>query len=92
MLRPVFIPGVISVAFYKRRPSRRQIALGLVATIVLSGLLGYIQDAGTSRVWLNVALAAVGGVVIYFAILAYLIYRYQPRHRQTTAPNPASRT
>ena len=80
----------MSIAFYKRRPSRKQIALGLVATIVLSGLLGYIQDAGTSRVWLNVTLAAIGGVVIYLAILAYLIYRYQPRHRQPTEPSPAN--
>lgn len=88
----MFIPGVMSIAFYKRRPSRKQIALGLVATIALSGLLGYIQDAGTSRVWLNVALAAIGGVVIYLAILAYLIYRYQPRHRGTNAPSPASRS
>ena len=89
MLRPVFIPGVISVAFYKRRPSSVQIILGLAATIALSALLGYIQDAGTSRVWLNMTEAAIGGVIIYLAILAYLIYRYQPR-RLRNAPAPTS--
>jgi hypothetical protein len=88
----VILPGVISLAFYKRRPSPLQIALGLVATIALSGLLGYIQDVGTSRVWLNVAAAIVGGVVLYVAILAYLLYRYQPRHAKHNAPTetPAS--
>jgi drug/metabolite transporter (DMT)-like permease len=75
----VILPGVISLVFYKRRPSRLQIALGVIATVVLSGLLGYVQDAGTSRVWLNVTAAIIGGVVLYVAILAYLLYRYQPR-------------
>jgi hypothetical protein len=76
----MILPGVISLAFYRRRPSLLQIALGLLATIGLSGLLGYIQDAGTSRVWINVVEAVVGGVVLYVAILVYLWYRYLPRH------------
>lgn len=76
----MILPGLVSLAFYRRRPSRIQIALGLAFTVAVSALLGYIQDAGTSRVWLNVALAIVGGVVLYVAILAYLIYRYLPRH------------
>ncbi len=87
----MILPGLISIAFYKRRPSRLQVALGLVATALLSALLGYIQDEGTSRVWLNVALAIVGGVLLYVAILAYLLYRYQPRHPAQAPPaeNPA---
>jgi hypothetical protein len=88
----MILPGLISAVFYRRRPSALQIGLGLVFTVVLSGLLGYIQDVGTSRVWENVALAIVGGVVLYVAILAYLVYRYFPkrsiaRGQPTTAPS-----
>jgi uncharacterized BrkB/YihY/UPF0761 family membrane protein len=75
----MILPGLISAVFYRRRPSALQISLGLVFTIVLSGLLGYIQDVGTSRVWDNVVLAIVGGVILYVAILALLIYWYFPR-------------
>ena len=88
----MILPGLISAAFYRRRPGALQISLGLVFTVVLSGLLGYIQDAGTSRVWENVALAIVGGVILYVAILAYLVYRYFPRRAMAgkpQAPSPA---
>lgn len=74
----MILPGLVSAAFYRRRPSRLQIALGIAFTVVVSGLLGYWQDAGTSRVWTNVAIAAAGGLVLYLAILAYLWYRYFP--------------
>jgi len=88
----VILPGLISAAFYRRRPSGLQISLGLAFTIVLSGLLGYIQDVGTSRVWENVALAIVGGVILYVAILAYLVYLYFPKRAKaeeqpTTSPS-----
>jgi uncharacterized membrane protein YeaQ/YmgE (transglycosylase-associated protein family) len=76
----MIIPGLISVAFYRRRPTTVQIVLGLVFTIVVSGLLGYWQDYGTSRVWENTLLAVVGGVVLYVAVLLYLLYRYFPKH------------
>ena len=75
----MILPGLVSVAFYRRRPTTWQIVLGLVFTIVVSALLGYWQDYGTSRVWENTILAAVGGVVLYVAILAYLVYRYFPK-------------
>ena len=81
----MILPGLISVAFYRKRPSRWQIALGTGFTIVVSGLLGYLQDAGTSRVWENVALAIVGGVVLYAAILAYLVYVYLPKREAVAA-------
>jgi hypothetical protein len=82
----MFAPGLISAVFYRRRPSRGQIALGVAFTVAVSGLLGYIQDAGTSRVWENVALAIIGGVIIYVAILAYLVYVYFPKRERRTAP------
>jgi hypothetical protein len=82
----VFAPGLISAVFYRRRPTRLQVALGVAFTVVVSGLLGYIQDAGTSRVWENVALAIIGGVVIYVAILAYLVYVYLPKRERLAAP------
>jgi len=82
----VFAPGLISAVFYRRPPTRLQIALGIAFTVVVSGLLGYLQDAGTSRVWENVALAVVLGVILYVAILAYLVYVYFPKRAKVPAP------
>jgi zinc transporter ZupT len=82
----MFAPGLISAVFYRRRPTTLQIALGIAFTIVVSGLLGYIQDVGTSRVWENVALAIIGGVVIYVVILAYLVYFYFPKQEKISTP------
>ena len=76
----MILPGLISVAFYRRRPSTTAIALGLVFTVVVSALLGYWQDYGTSRVWENTVLAAVGGVILYVVILVILLYFYFPKH------------
>ncbi len=84
----MILPGLISAAFYRRRPSRLQIALGVAFTIVVSALLGYWQDMGTSRVWLNVALAIIGGLALYGAILVYLLYRYFPSHAGAPGPPP----
>jgi len=85
----VFAPGLIAAVFYRRRPSRVQVALGVTFTVVISGLLGYIQDAGTPRVWENVVLAIILGMVLYSAILAYLVYVYFPRReRGSTPPEP----
>jgi hypothetical protein len=88
----MILPGLISAVFYRRRPSALQISLGFVFTVVLSGLLGYIQDVGTSRVWENVALAIIGGVILYVAILAYLIYRYFPRRAMAGQPRASSQS
>jgi FtsH-binding integral membrane protein len=90
------LPGLISVAFYRSRPTASQVTLGLVFTIAVSGLLGYIQDYGTMRVWENTILAIILGLVLYFAILAYLWYVYFPKHeasrlgsnRPPSSPNP----
>jgi uncharacterized membrane protein YeaQ/YmgE (transglycosylase-associated protein family) len=88
----MFAPGIISLAFYKRRPSRVQVILGLVATIVLSALLGYISPGGPIGQTASVILAMVGGVILYVVILAVLVYWYQPRHAKSsmaTSPAPA---
>lgn len=86
----MILPGLISVAFYRRRPTALQIALGVVFTVVVSGALGYWQDAGTSRVWENVTVAILGGIVLYVAILLYLVYVYLPKRARTAvAPAPA---
>jgi len=88
----MFVPGIISLAFYKRRPSRVQVILGLVATIVLSALLGYISPSGSLGQVGSVILAVVGGVILYVVILAVLLYWYQPRHakpRTQAPPTPA---
>ena len=90
---PMFVPGIISLAFYKRRPSRVQVILGLVATVVLSALLGYISPGGPIGQTGSVILAMVGGVILYVVILAVLVYWYQPRHAKppmatSSAPSP----
>jgi hypothetical protein len=82
----MFAPGLISAVFYRRPPTRLQIALGIAFTVVVSGLLGYIQDAGTSRVWENVALAIILGVALYVGILAYLVYVYFPKRAKPPTP------
>ena len=79
-------PGLISAIFYRRPPSRVQIALGSAFTIVVSGLLGYLQDMGTSFVWANTVIAIVGGLILYFAILAYLVYVYFPKRAKADSP------
>lgn len=84
----MILPGLISIAFYRKRPTSMQIALGLAFTVVVSGLLGFWQDYGTSRVWENTALAIAGGVILYVAILVYLVYRYFPKHR-VEPPQPS---
>jgi len=86
----MFAPGIISLAFYKRRPSRLQVILGLVATIVLSALLGYILPSGPLGQVGSVILAVVGGVVLYVVILAVLLYWYQPRHAKPPMPKPTA--
>ncbi len=87
----VFAPGLISAVFYRRRPTSLQIGLGVGFTIILSGLLGYIQDVGTSRVWGNVALAIILGLALYVAILAYLLYVYFPKQEKlASSPQPQS--
>jgi uncharacterized BrkB/YihY/UPF0761 family membrane protein len=63
--------------------------LSLTFTIVVSGLLGYWQDYGTSRVWENTIFAIVGGVILYVAILAYLVYWYLPKHARAKIPSSA---
>ena len=88
-------PGIISLAFYKRRPSRVKVILGLIATIVLSALLGDISPNDGIGQLGSVILAVIGGVILYVMILAYLIYRYQPRHAKPpmqTSSKPTLKT
>jgi hypothetical protein len=84
----MILPGVVALAFYKRRPTALEVALGLVFTVVLSAVLGYISPAGPLTRFGSVVIAIIGGVVIYVAILAYLIYSYQPRHAPAAVAEP----
>jgi hypothetical protein len=86
----MFAPGLIAAVMYRRRPTSLQIGLGVAFTVAVSALLGYVQDAGTSRVWNNVALAVVGGIVLYLAILAYLLYVYFPKREKLAATSQPS--
>jgi len=85
---PVILPGLIPLVFYKRRPSVSQLVLGLFATIVLAALLGYVSPGGPLGVEGSVIVAVVGAVVLYAAIMAYLYYRYYPRHAASVLPSP----
>jgi hypothetical protein len=86
----MILPGLISLAFYKRRPSGVQIGASLAATVALSALLGFISPPGPLTQLGSVIVAIVGGVALYLAILAYLLYRYQPRHAgASVATQPA---
>ncbi|MGI0072012.1 MAG: hypothetical protein ACRECT_08130 [Thermoplasmata archaeon] len=87
----MILPGLVSIVFYRRRPTKVQIGLGLGFTVVFSALLAYFQAQGTWWLWWDIAAAVVGGVILYVAILAYLLYKYQPRHAGlTVAAPPAS--
>ncbi len=85
----MFAPGIISLAFYKRRPSLVQVILGLVATVVLSALLGYVSPGGPLGQVGSVIVAVLGGVILYVLILVGLLYWYQPRHAKPPIPTPA---
>jgi len=87
----MFAPGIISLAFYKRKPSMAQVILGLVATVVLSALLGYISPSGPLSQVGSVIVAVVGGVILYVVILAYLLYWYQPRHAKPPMSTPPAK-
>src|SRR2546425_11253468 len=85
---PMFVPGIISLAFYKRRPSRVQVILGLVATIGLSALLGYISPGGPLGQVGSILLAVRRGGVPYAVNFAVTLYRHQPRHRKQPMTTP----
>ena len=86
----MFAPGIISLAFYKRRPSLVQVILGLVATVVLSALLGYVSPGGPLGQVGSVIVAVLGGVILYVLILVGLLYWYQPRHAKPPMPKPTA--
>jgi hypothetical protein len=85
----MILPGLVSLAFYKKRPSPVQVTLGLAVTAVLSALLGYVSPGGPLGRDGSVVVAIVGGVILYGVILAVLLYWYQPRHAAPpTGPPP----
>jgi hypothetical protein len=83
------LPGLVSIAFYRRRPTGLQVAAGIAVTVVVSGFLGAIFPTGPLTRLGSIILAIVGGVALYVAILAYLVYVYQPMKAQRAAA-PAS--
>ena len=85
----MILPGLVSLAFYKRRPSNLEVVVGMIVTIALSAVLGYVSPGGPLGQLGSVVVAVIGGLLLYFGILAYLIYRYQPRHARSTVASPA---
>jgi hypothetical protein len=86
----MMFPGLISLVFYRRWPSRLQIVLGLVPTVLLCGVLGYVSPTGGIGRDGTIALAVVGGVLLYFAILAYFYVRAQARRANPGPQVPPS--
>ena len=84
----MMLPGLIPLAFYKRKPTAAQVVLGLASTVVLSVFLGYISPAGPIGRLGSVVLAIVGAVLLYVAILWDLRYVYHPKHAQASATAP----
>lgn len=81
----MMLPGLISIAFYRKRPTSAQISWGLLFTVVASGLIGYFQLYGTPRAWENALLAIFFGVLLYAGILFYLVYFYIPKMERVRA-------
>ncbi len=87
----MMLPGLISLAFYKRRPKLGQVLLGFVSTVVLSALLGYpfpgnpLSHGGTI---LGPLSAAITGAILYFAVVAYFYYRYRQKLPEATEGAP----
>jgi hypothetical protein len=75
----MMLPGLVSLAFYRRRPKSGQIVLGAAFTVVASAALGYFSPGGPLGQLGSVIVAVVGGVAIYFGILLYLYTRYGTR-------------
>jgi uncharacterized protein (DUF2062 family) len=56
--------------------------LGLVATVLLSAVLGYFSPVTFFGTLGSILAAIAGGVILYFVILAVLVYWYQPRRNR----------
>jgi hypothetical protein len=86
----MILPGLISLVFYKRTPRPWQVIVGLLATVALSALLGYVSPTGPLTRDGSVLVAIIGGVILYVVVLAFLYYRYHPKSVGT--PRPTSPT
>ncbi|MGC2289338.1 MAG: hypothetical protein WA688_05715 [Thermoplasmata archaeon] len=84
----MILPGLIPLVFYQRSPSTTPLVLGLVGTVVLATLLGFVSPAGALGRDGSVIVAIVGAVRQYAAFFAYLHYRYYPRHAKLPMPTP----
>jgi protein-S-isoprenylcysteine O-methyltransferase Ste14 len=84
----MMVPGLIAIAFYRRWPSRAQILIGAVATVLACAVLGYVLPPGSLGRLGSVSLAIVGGLLLYFAILAFFYVRIQNRSKDRPAPGP----
>lgn len=87
----MMLPGLISLAFYRRRPRLGQVVLGLVPTVALSAVLGYpfagnpLSHGGPI---VGPLAAAVTGAILYLAGVAYFYYRYRQRTPEPTGSAP----
>ncbi|HXQ94414.1 MAG TPA: hypothetical protein VN864_04505 [Thermoplasmata archaeon] len=73
----MMLPGLISLAFYKRVPTIPQFALGLAASVGIGALIGYPFSGNPIRggpFW-----AGFSAGVLYVAIVAVFYYLYRPR-------------
>ena len=87
----MMVPGLISLAFYKRSPTLGAVVLGFVSTAVLSGLLGYpfpgnpLSHGGPV---VGPIAGAVSGVILYLGVVAYFYYRYHRKLPKASEGTP----
>jgi hypothetical protein len=85
----MMLPGLISLAFYNRRPTRVQVWLGLLPTVMVSAVLGAVLAPGPLSRTEAILAAAVSSVALYGAILPVLGTR-EPRAAAARAVGPMS--
>jgi hypothetical protein len=86
----MILPGPIPLVFYERQSSTRELAAGLIATVVQAGPLGNVSPGGPLGVLGPDIVAIVGADAPYVVILVWFYYRYNPRQANlpTTDPPP----
>jgi drug/metabolite transporter (DMT)-like permease len=82
----MMLPGLISLAFYKRRPTWGQVTVGLVASVGIGALIGYPFPGNPIQGGPVIAGASAG--ILYLAVVAYFYYRYNPNRVKAPETSP----
>ena len=61
----MILPGLISLPLYKRTPTTLELVLGLMSTLGLSAMLGYLSPGGPLGLIDSEIVALIGGATLY---------------------------